>query len=223
MSTFKKYFPIVSLVILVTIVSIFVGIFFSDFFKSGAFVALITFIVGLFGIWLYIKRKEDFKRDAAGTLLMEIRYAERIINGLRNNLPKFDPWVTILPASNWSNYSYLFTDDLDQDELDLINNFYNDCSVVEKGASLLDVGTQLYQKGNHIQSTLANLAKSASSPDDYLEKKNKFIKIIERETYIFSPKLPQEKIVSVLGKIKDITTSTAGNKLKRIAGQSKRY
>ncbi|MFA5948069.1 MAG: hypothetical protein WC806_03795 [Candidatus Gracilibacteria bacterium] len=223
MNTIKRYLSLIVLFLIIVFVSFIVGYYYPNFLKSATFGSFITLVVGLFAIGLYIKKKEDFRSDAAGTLLMEIRYAERVIGEMRKKLSNFDTWVTILPSNNWSKYNYLFTDELDQDEMDLINNFYNDCLIIEKGVSLLDISTQLNQKGNHIQAVLATLAKDSSSSEQYNEGKKKFLEIFEKEDKTFQPKLPQERIVSVLNQIKEITTSTAGAKLKKVANKSKGY
>ena len=48
--------------------------------NSNFFIALTTLLVGSFAIFLYLKRKNDFKREAANILLMEIRNAEQMID-----------------------------------------------------------------------------------------------------------------------------------------------
>jgi len=48
-----------------------------SFFNSN--IGVVTLLVGLFAIYLYLKQKKDYKKNAAKLILQEVRYAEQKI------------------------------------------------------------------------------------------------------------------------------------------------
>ena len=59
-------------------------------------------------------------------LVNEIRRAEDSIQQIKERNVVADlPHITVLEQNTWNQYSHLFTKDLDQDEINLINNFYS--------------------------------------------------------------------------------------------------
>ncbi len=188
------------------------------FFDSNFFVALVTFMVGSFAIGLYTTQKRDYKRDAASIILMEVRHAEKIIE--RMKLIGVSVSVStdaLLPTNNWPKYNYLFIKDLDRDELDLINNFYNQCSMIDNALTQMGLSKQLEAKAGYIHETLAKIASSSISMADYENKKRNFLDLIQNDPYVFQPTAPINLIGKSLGSLSSITTSTAGARLKRIA------
>lgn len=185
---------------------------------SSFFIALITLLVGSFAIGLYITQKRDYKRDSASIILMEIRHAEQVIDRMKaSGIEISNATHILLPTNNWAKYNYLFIKDLDRDELDLINNFYNQCSVIDNALSQMSISKQLEQKGSYIHNILVLIAKDAISKADFDNKKNNFLELIQKETYVFRPNAPITTIIQGLNSLAGITTSTAGNKLKKIA------
>ena len=223
MKKIKKYLSIIILFLVWCIFTIF--LFTSEHIDLAKdfYGGFTTLTVGLFAIWLYIKQKEDFKRDIAAALLMEIRFAEKGISEMRNALPKFDPWISLLPTSSWDEYGHIFTDLFDQDELDLINEFYANCRILEKAAQQLDAGAQLESKAGHIQGALADIAMSSESKEKYNEGKKKLIELYQQEEHLYHPKAAEDRVIAVLSQVNSIATTTAGEKLKMVSGQLKGY
>jgi len=86
-------------------------------------VGVVTFLVGFFAIYLYLKQKKDHKRDAARLILQEIRYAEKQIRKYK----EFGQYILsdrLLPTNSWNQNIHLFVKDLKETDIDLINNFY---------------------------------------------------------------------------------------------------
>ena len=188
------------------------------FFNSSFFLAFITFCVGGFAIFLYIKQKRDYKSDATNIILMEIRDAEIEVRQMKTSGVQISNTIKkLLPTNNWSKYNYLFIKDLDRDELDLVNTFYNQCSAIDSALSQASMSRQIENKGNNIQDMLVQIAKDSISSADYELKKKNFLEIIEREAYVFKPNAPLNTIAQGLNGMALITTSTAGDKLKKIA------
>jgi hypothetical protein len=132
-----------------------------------------------------------------------------------------------LPTNNWIEKNYLFINDLDNDEFNLINNFYNKCSLIDKSLAQLDAGIQLNQKSNHIQNRLSEIALNVTSEmngvileeirKEFDKRRDSFLKIIEGEPHVASWDSPKRRAMDAISKIERITTSTAGKKLKKIA------
>lgn len=92
--------------------------------QSNFFLALTTFFVGGFAIYLYIKQKEDTKRDAAKIILQEIRRAEDIISDYKQS-GGYQFAKKIIATNSWNKNIHFFVGDLDNDELDRISNLYS--------------------------------------------------------------------------------------------------
>jgi len=180
-------------------------------------IGLVTLVVGGYALFIYIKQKVDYRRDAANIILMEIRSAEAVISHIKStgilNLN-----YQILPSNSWYKYNYLFIKKLDKDEIDILNNFYNQCELLDKMLCQVNsLPQQLKDKGCHIQKYLTNIAKEALSEADYNIKRTLFLEIVNKEKYWFEPEAPKEAIRNTLNNINFITTTTSGQKLKKIA------
>ena len=76
-----------------------------EFFNSSFFIGLITLIVGSVAILIYITQKIDQKRDAANIILMEIRYAEKLIEKFSSGSVVLDFQTRMIPTNNWYKYN----------------------------------------------------------------------------------------------------------------------
>lgn len=103
---------------------------------DGLYTGLMAFFVGLFAIWLYLRKQIDHKKDAASIILLEVQNAERILpqikDGLRSSIltNKF-----LLPTYSWDKYKYLFVRDFDSLEWESITSFYNNCKHYDESVS----------------------------------------------------------------------------------------
>jgi len=188
-----------------------------DFLNSSLFNSLVTILVGSFAIGLYLKNKRDNKREAAAVILMEIRQAEKSLESMKSYPLNLDSYTRILPSNNWLTYCHLFTSNLDADELDLIHNFYNDCSEIDRAASELAISHQTKSKNNSIQHILAEIAKDSKTREAFEERKNCFLPLINSDITTLVSHVHTQVIQKCLNKLRYITTSTAGAKLKKIA------
>ena len=68
--------------------------------------ATTTLVVGGVAIYLYIKQKVDFKRDAASIILMEIRQAEKEIERIKTDGIKISSTVKkfLQPDQNYLTF-----------------------------------------------------------------------------------------------------------------------
>ncbi len=221
----KSYNPLF-IITAVVIIPVTLALMFFHELESNYIIAYVTFLVGSSAIYLYIKQKDDKKRDSASILLMEIRNAEKIIDQIKGGnivLNQFD--IKLLSSNSWNKYNYLFIEDFDRDELDLVNNFYIQCSIIDNYLHQININTQLRQKSSYIHKTLVELSMTESQLSlnqesnkvSYDIKRDNFIKMISSEGYSFIPDAAKNAIDKALRNIRYVTTSSAGNKLKKIA------
>lgn len=103
----------------------------SGFLNSNVALGLVTLAVGGVALYVYKKQRHDYKRNAAGIILLEIQRAERQlkliqenVNGSNVELPenKF-----LMKEASWDKYGYLFVRDFTRDQWDAISDFYEKC------------------------------------------------------------------------------------------------
>ncbi len=92
---------------------------------------LTTILVGGSAIYLYLKQKKDYKRDAAALIIQEIRYAEQQIREAKKHDYEYYLADKLLPTNSWHNNIHLFVTDLKESELDLISRFYAHSSYLD--------------------------------------------------------------------------------------------
>ena len=138
---------------------------------------------------------------------MEIRNAELTIGAINKGLA-INSNIVLVPTNTWIKNNYLFIDDLDRDDLDLLNNFYNNCALIDKSLSQLSIASQLEQKSNHIHQKLVEMAENLTrtwqtdligqdlnnTKNLFIAQKNNFLKIIQSDGYSFSPDSPKMEI-----------------------------
>ncbi len=100
------------------------------FGNSSFFFAAVTFLVGFFAIALYLRQRQDVKRDSASLILQEIRYAENRL-GSFNKVYGFNFHDRVMPTTSWHKNIHLFVNDLEEYEIDLISGFYTKCEYVD--------------------------------------------------------------------------------------------
>lgn len=218
MSNIKPYKSILCVAGIFIFISGSIFFFYPNFINSNFYTAVATFLVGLFAIYLYIKQKEDQKRDAANVIIAEIRQAERLIDQFKKSGIANDISYKLLPSNNWVKYNYLFINILDQDEIEQINNFYNQCFVLDKAIDQINISHELKNKSEAIHFHLSLIAKESFGNQKTFDKnKNQFIKLIQKDGFTFRPDAPTLSIVQALSNINFVTTSTVGAKLKNVA------
>mgnify|MGYP001570456193 FL=1 len=86
---------------------------------------LITLVVGCFVIILYIRQRNDHKRELARLVLEEIRYAEKHIKIARERNNIFLLTNKLLPTNSWYSNIHLFVNDFKETDRDSISDFYS--------------------------------------------------------------------------------------------------
>lgn len=180
-----------------------------------------VFITGLFVFGVYILQKRNEKKDVATILINEIRTAEQAILGILNS-KRIGELSIILPNNTWEKSKHLFVKYLDQDEYNLINDFYTKCSMAENYRILYyrTLNDSVTAKSNHLQVSLIEMMKEAiEKPEgkiDYERRKQKLIEMANAENWLFEPNRPTTTLIEYITNIKNVSTTTAGSKLKQI-------
>lgn len=104
---------------------------FVTFFNSSFFLALATFLVGGFAIYLYKKQQYDTKRNAAALILQEIRYAEQQIRNSDRGGRGYSLSSKLLPTNSWNDNVHRFIKELTETEIDMISRFYSQASFID--------------------------------------------------------------------------------------------
>lgn len=196
------------------------------FWNSNLISGLATIITGGVAIWVYFNQKKDSKIQAAKVLLTEIRIAEekidqirdKIIDGSTSDLP------VIFQTNSWKKYSHMFVSDFDQDELKLINSFYDYGEQIEEFAKRNNefFWINVEERGKVTLQKLADIIIEAfddSDPNTYITKKREFLSNgFDNHNIPYTPKKTLDGVKNYLERIQKITTSSCGIKLKKIAG-----
>src|SRR6266567_1560344 len=167
----------------------------------------------------------------ARIILSEIRQAEERIAEISDLLERQQVnFPSVLPVNSWEKYSYLFASDFDQDQIEEINNFYNNCTIIEDAVKkndrylwlAADAISQTAQT-KYIDLIVASLKADYQIDFNTLEKyKSSVLETFTQKTFTYAPQRTIDIIRSYLNKIDKITTSTTGIKLKQLAHVSRR-
>jgi hypothetical protein len=194
------------------------------FFNSSFFAGLATIITGAVAIIIYFQQKNDAKVQAARVLLMEIRTAEERLGQVREKLSSdaTSDFPSIFPTNSWKKYSPLFISDLDQDEIRIISNFYDYAELIEdfgrKNNDFFWVTTE--ERAKVVQQKLAELiihAQTQTPPADLNVLKQGFLDVFVSDSYTYAPIKMVNEIKKYIEKVGNVTTSSAGIKLKKLA------
>lgn len=196
---------------------------------SDTFSGLATIVTGAFAIYIYFQQKKDAKIQAARVLLTEIRIAEDRIEQIKDKVMDNNPMdlPSVFPTKNWKKYSHLFISDFDQDELKLLNNFYDYGELIEDFAKRNNnyfwITTEERAKVT-VQEIAKLIDKSldlTNLDNDIVRKRDFFSRGMDIYNQIYSPSKTMVGIKDYLPKVPKVTTSSCGVKLKKIAKMDK--
>lgn len=208
------------------------------FINSQFFVAIITLAVGFTAWILYRKQNKDRKRDIANSILSEIQQAEKSVDRVRDYIRdtgNVEINIQIVRQNSWTSHKHLFSNDLDEDEWNEINNFYDNAELLNE---TLRRSNMIFEKNSdqirsNMQEAVAAFSKAAASVyneqnkeitvRDFNEKLDLFNKFYgdKSKIFTFSPVKYLNDANRILEDIRFISTSTAGEKLKRLSGKKR--
>jgi hypothetical protein len=97
---------------------------YNDFAESPFLNWVVTLIVGLIVVILYIVQKYDNRRDAARSVLQEIRRAEKIISDYKEH-GHFKFTKKIIATNSWAKNMHYFIEEISFENLDRISDLYS--------------------------------------------------------------------------------------------------
>lgn len=192
---------------------------FISFINSPAFSGVATIFTGFVVVGVYLWQKRDFKIQAARVLLTEIRMAENNIEKIKDKITNNS--TTDLPSVftaniNWKKYSHLFISDFDQDELNLINSFYDCCEIIEDFAKRNNNYFWITTE-ERARVTVQKLAEYSNDLNTVASKIKTLTEGMDLHNPMYSPSKTLNGIKDYLTKVPKITTSSCGIKLKKLA------
>ena len=118
------------------------------FLNSNLFQALIILLTGSVALIMYRITKYNEKKEAARIIINEIRTAEKAVQEIKNKR-HVSELSFILPSNTWQYKKHLFLHKLDEDELNLVNEFYYKCSYAEHYIQMIFKELKLINMANN--------------------------------------------------------------------------
>lgn len=210
-----------------------------NFLNSNFFQSLTTGLVVFVAIYVYKQQKNDSKKDAANSILLEVQNAERVIQKIKDSVKKdsLEVDVSVLQSNSWSKHKHLFSRDFDGDEWDLLDNFYNKAALLDdairynNSAFANDVEAIRSNKQRVLADYVVELLeknKNGTDPKALIEDFESRAKLFDQiymdkqGEYMYKPVKPVNDAKLYLEDLPKITTSTVGLKLKQLAGIQKK-
>jgi len=209
---------------------------FVGFFDSNFFQTIVTLAVGLIAYIVYSRQRNDYKKDAANALLLEIQHAERSIARAKDHIRKdnLDVDLEILQVNSWPAHKHLFSRDFDKDEWDAITAYYNNAQLLDRAIKYNSLGfsNDVEQIRANKQRVLADFTKETidkmatepgTSAEDALQAFNKQMELFDKlymekqGKYAYKPNKPINDAKIYLEDLQPISTTSVGTKLKKLA------
>jgi hypothetical protein len=195
-----------------------------DFLNSSFFTSIITLFVGFVAWLVFLAQQKRIDQDAATLVYLQIRDAERRINDLKQQ-PQQELVVSsftkqIIGGNNWDAFKGRLVKYFDADEIELIDNFY--IRVVTAESARAECKTvfdeSLIEKGRQLQSKLIeNIYDNLYDQDELLRNRELLIDLASKEVFVFDPDAPKAKAFKELVHINYVSSTPAGEKLKKLA------
>ncbi len=198
-----------------------------NYFFENIFSGTATLLSVLAILFVYYFEQKSEKRKAARILIMEIRNAEKVISEIKTTKTVTQASF-LLPVNSWPILQHHFVKHLDNDELILMNEFYNLCRLtqeeIDRMKSYLYISSD--EKIKLSQHKLLELAERHKQIDigmgeNPLYKKDKesiLENVFYKETSWFQPHISTERIIDYLQNIRFVSTSSCGKKIKDLSG-----
>ena len=186
--------------------------------------SVVTLSVGLFVFLIYKIEKTDKDRSAANIVLEEIRTIETNIDKLKESGDLLSVVPANLSTTGWFTHRHSLVRYMDFDEISKIGLFFERIEALKE---MLDQWRLIYfesmkAKATKMQETIIEIARDKKDKANYEKEIKGITDIVHDENYWFEPKIYKNQINSKLGLLSPISTTTTGEKLKKI-GEKKWY
>lgn len=174
-----------------------------------------TILTGAVAIYLYKRQIAHEKRNAAITLVLEIRQTEQKVSTILHT--KIIKMERIPFTGNWDRYKHFFSSDLSYDDFALFNRFFESIlNISDASQKRIDIHyAGLTAKAATAQELLLNISKNTE--EEYKIEREKIISLINKEEFLFQPDDPLRIIIESIEKIEMPSTTLAFSKLREIA------
>lgn len=212
-----------------------------NFFYSNLFIAIVTFVVGSFGIYLYYRQKKDSKKRLAKIIFLEIENAQEKLKEakaevLQNPDDPLPEHLYAMPTDTWSENKHLFVDDFTSSEWKSINDFYDLCETYDEAIRHNDARFALQEaeirKNIHVLTRKYAVEYSekilgATDEDavealekEFRQKRNGAVEMLinQKYMYIYTPTKQNQIVKSCVENINvDLSHSKIGEKLEKLS------
>jgi hypothetical protein len=196
----------------------------SSILNSNFLQTIVIFLTGCIAFIIYFVNKRAEKKDAAKIIINEIRLAEKAINDIKNKKMIIELSL-ILPTNTWQYKKHLFLKHLDQDDINLIDDFYYKCIYAEQYRKMLfDIrNNSISVKATYLQQKLIDImhesinGNNENGADNYENMRKVLIDKANNESWLFTPTTPMASAIQYIESITMITPSNAGRIIKKIA------
>lgn len=181
--------------------------------------SLVTLFVGTFAFVVYKLQQRNTKQVAARIIWLETVATEERLKGLHNN-DLAPNTKTILRRNSWFEGRHLIISDFDNDEIKLLDDFYNSAETIELARKTIQENFTLGMnaKSAAIQNELMkNIMDNIDNAEITKSKRDNFLARAYVEDGDFGPQNPQDIAKKELSTLRFITASSAATKLKMIA------
>ncbi len=185
--------------------------------NSEFFAGFATLVTAFIAYIIWLQQKEEEKVKAAKIILVEIIDCENLFDNIKINGINLTS-IRQLPFENsWNKYKHLFAKTFDGRDLRLVDNFFNTCILINKELSEAYSLPDLWrEKSRIIIERFVQYSEESQSKQEYESKKQK-IKFFEEDEYWWQPFGPSKLIVEQVKLLQYITTTSVGEKLKKMA------
>ncbi len=212
-----------------------------DFFQSNLFIAIVTFIVGTFGLYLYHLRKQDGKRRIAKIILLEIENAQTLLKEakkqvLSNPDDPLPEHLYVMPTDTWSKNKHLFVKNFKASEWNAINEFYDLCDLFDEAIKHNDArfGEQEKELRRNVHKATYDYTMKYSEKirvattedakegiiNEFFKKRNAAVEMLTSSKYVFiyTPAKQNQIVLNCLNNIDtDISHNAVGQKLDKLS------
>ena len=224
-------------------------IYLGPLLRSNFFIIIATFFAGFIVLRVYRNQQDDEKRNAANIILLEIEEAEEALRNVNIDKPfasSDEPDTILLKSASWDKYKHLFVADFAgyRDELKKISDFYDQCNQYDDAVAdqnaMGDDNTRAMIV--NLQAVLTKFAEAyfteivKADPKDIATLRQQYLAVRDQFNDIYmgitSRNAPINHYVlqkftdnakRALGVIdRNLSTSTAGKKLKEIAAPKRK-
>lgn len=189
--------------------------------QLATFATLATAVVAYL---IYRKSKQDELQSGVRIIILEIKESERIIRNwleTKNAGQSYaDDLLKVTPLKGWTRYSHLFVHQLNNDEYDLLNDYFKKCEVlekyIEKNHNFFWITTEERARQKEMLGAKLAQSKPDLTPEVFSQEVEQLADLYFN-TMRYTPAGIKTQIDRILNSVTLISTTPLWNKLKRLA------